>query len=96
MPSILNFKYQYLRFVWVPATPVVCANPSFSLVAGDNVQEVQEVVEECVSDFIKLCKENGHQVPAGSEAPSMQSPSKQDGFKQLLTVRVPGLLRHYN
>ena len=69
--------------------------PFHSLVAGDTVQEVQEAVEECVADFIRLYKENGHQVPAGPEAPSRQSPSKQDGFKQLLTVRVPGVLCCY-
>ncbi|KAL0039671.1 hypothetical protein WJX77_004863 [Trebouxia sp. C0004] len=33
--------------------------------------------------------EDGHQIPAAPEAPSRQSLSKQDGFKQLLTVRVP-------
>ncbi len=74
-----------------PGYTCCVAKPFLSLVAGDTVQEVQEAVEECVADFIKLYIENGHQVPAAPEAPSRQSLSNQDGFEQLLTVRMPGM-----
>ncbi|DBB09107.1 TPA: hypothetical protein ACH3X3_007718 [Trebouxia sp. C0006] len=52
--------------------------------------EVQEAVEECVADFIELYKQGGHKNPAAPKAPARQFLNKQDGFQQLLTVRLPG------
>ncbi|KAL0054872.1 hypothetical protein WJX82_003585 [Trebouxia sp. C0006] len=71
-------------------------NPSLlhSTVKGNSpcstVQEVQEAVEECVADFIELYKQGGHKNPAAPKAPARQFLNKQDGFQQLLTVRLPG------
>ena len=76
-----------------PQTPgyTCCVpKPFLSLVAGNTIQEVQEAVEECVTDFIEMFKEGGHTVPTLPEAPCLESLNKQDGFQHLLTVRIPG------
>ncbi len=91
LSAAIEFQVPVFKNSVSPGYTCCVAKPFLSLVAGDTVQEVQEAVEECVADFIKLYIENGHQVPAAPEAPSRQSLSNQDGFEQLLTVRVPGM-----
>ncbi len=91
LSAFIEFHVPVFKNSVSPGYTCCVPKPFLSLVAGDTVQEVQEAVEECVADFIKLYKENGHQVLTDPEAPSRQSLSKQDGFKQLLTVRVPGM-----
>ena len=76
-----------------PQTPgyTCCVpKPFLSLVAGNTIQEVQEAVEECVTDFIEIFKEGGHTVPTLPQAPCLESLNKQDGFQHLLTVGIPG------
>ena len=92
--SVLEFQVPVFKN---PKTPgYICCVPSFrSLVTGNTVQEVQQAVEDCVADFVEICVEGGHKLPAAPKAPSQRLLHKQDGFQQLVTIRVPGELHWY-
>ncbi len=89
---LVEFQVPVFKNPETPGYTCCVPKPFLSLVAGSTVQEVQEAVEECVADFIELYKQGGHKIPAAPKAPARQFLDKQDGFQQLLTVRLPGIL----
>lgn len=89
---LVEFQVSVFKNPETPGYTCCVPEPFLSLVAGSTVQEVQEAVEECVADFIELYKQGGHKIPAAPKAPARQFLNKQDGFQQLLTVRLPGIL----
>lgn len=87
---VVVFQVPVFKNLETPGYTCCVPKPFLSLVAGNTVQEVQEAVTECVADFIKICKEGAHSIPLAPCAPSKEFLNKQDGFQQLLTIRVPG------
>lgn len=85
----VEFQVPVFKNPETPGYTCCVPKPFLSLVAGNTVQEVQEAVEECVAFFVEICKEEGHSIPLALSTPYKES-LNQDGFQQLLTIRIPG------
>lgn len=61
--ALVEFHVPVFKHPESPGYTCCVPKPFFSLVAGNTVQEVEEAVEECVADFSRICKEDGHIIP---------------------------------
>ena len=89
--SFVELQVPVFKNLQTPGYACCVPKPFLSLVAGNTIQEVEESVNECVTDFVEMLKEEGHTIHAPPTAPSLESLNKQDGFQRLLTVRLPGI-----